>query len=434
MPWGHSVADSAYPVQPAVGAARPGRGADAVSYAPCNPTGSPHARGHAGKPKPLRRQKDENTVSEATIAQPADETPSRSGPACEKCGFATSAAACPQCGWYPSLGIHVEIDQAYEAVTSVPAAADSPDAAESSAQTPEWQKHIEVWKDLIPTWGWVMIGTTLGVVAAAVAARVATLDAPSAQTAIGVTGLAGGLFAVLVLHVVAFVLGSSDNADFGLADVVIKPLKVWKAHLAELPEKLWLVNGANAALSTAASAALIVGGIPYDNLLDWGFVQPAKKSIVNLIAQQAAQNGDSDSLEDAVNDFAGQAGVGQLAGAEPDAKPEPPRRKLEALIVGFRTDSDGRLSDFILAADRFGELMIIGTVRPEMERREATELVMKMRENTAAKPFVRTSESGSWLPPRYMCRVTYAEWPEQKGKRPKDLKWDTMLDELKLPW
>ncbi|MEQ8849621.1 hypothetical protein [Botrimarina sp.] len=367
-------------------------------------------------------------MSDATTLPEIDHPSGAAGPACEKCGFATKAAACPKCGWYPSLGIHVDIDEAFEAVMNAPAASDSPEGDDPSDR-PDWRKHLAVWRDLIPGWAWMMIGTTLGIVAAAVVARVATLSAPSAQTTIGVSGLAGGLFTSLVLHVVAFVLGSSESADFGVADILIKPLKVWKRYLAGLPERLWLVNGANAALTTAASAALIVGGVPYEKLLDWGFVQPPKKDLVNLVAQKAGADGSPDELADAVNEFGSSVGVEDEKKADQAAKP---RRKLETVVIGFRTDSDEQLSELLLAADRYGELAYVGAVRPELERRERTELLWKMQESTAPRPLVKTSQSATWLRPRFMCRVTYTEWP--RGRRPQDLEWDTLLDEVKLPW
>ncbi|QDT68417.1 hypothetical protein MalM25_13390 [Planctomycetes bacterium MalM25] len=376
---------------------------------------------------PLTDEDLSENPSATAVVEPEEKA---SGPTCEKCGQASDAAACPRCGWYPSLGIHVEIDEAFEAVMNAPA----PDAEGEPAAAPPkpgLQQHLEVWRGLIPGWGWLMIGTTLGVVGAGVAVRVASLSNPGLQSYAGVTGLIGGLAVLLLAHVIGFLLNSFHDADSSVSDLVIKPLKSWKVILAALPERLWLANSANAALTTALTSALIIGGIPYERLLDWGFKARPKASLIGMIADQASKNqGGSDNLEDAVEDLAGTADG--LKKDDKDKKPEVVRQRLECLILGYRTDRDGQLTELLLAADQKGKLKSIGKVRPTLSGGEKIELVDRFKESTASRPFVKTSESANWLRPRFTCRVTYNEWPD--GKRPKGLKWEELLDEVKMPW
>ncbi|QDV73417.1 hypothetical protein [Botrimarina mediterranea] len=360
--------------------------------------------------------------------------PAALGPACEKCGRPNTAAACQHCGWYPVLGIHVEIDDAYEAVMLGPQAAVAEGAA--APKQPGWEKHLAVWASLIPWWGWLMVGTTLACVAAGVAARLATLGNPTLQTWCGVGGLVGGLSIAAVCHVVAFVLCSFEDANFGVADLIIKPLKTWKQIASGLPKYIAIANGGNFGVSLALSAALIVGGVPYERLLDWGFKAPPKQSLVGAIASAASQakGDDNKSLEEAVNEFAGDAGVDQLSG---DAAGKPPaavkpREKLECLIIGYHAGKSGGIQSLLLATDSGGKLQYVGQVTPAIEAAEAIELLKKFERSLATRPFVKTSESAVWLRPRFTCRVTYREWPN--GARPKDLQWDQMLDEVKLPW
>lgn len=373
---------------------------------------------------------DETLPTESSATAVAEPDEQASGPVCEKCGAVTDAAACPHCGWYPSLGIHVEIDEAFEAVMTAKPVAEG-QAEPAAEKQPEWAKHVEVWRTLIPAWGWVMIATTLGVVGAGVAVRVASLTSPGLQTYAGVTGLVAGATLLLVAHVVGFLLNSFHDADSGVSDLVIKPLKSWKAILSGLPERLWLANTANAALSTALTSALIIGGIPYERLLDWGFKARPKANLIGMIADQASKNqgGGADNLEDAVEELAGTAD-----GLKKDDKKKPKvvRQRLECLILGYRTDRDGQLTELLLAADQKGKLKGIGSVRPNLSGGEKIELVARFKENTASRPFVKTSDSAIWLRPRFTCRVTYNDWPD--GKRPRGLKWDELLDEVKLPW
>ncbi len=364
--------------------------------------------------------------SPTAVAEPEAST---GGPVCEKCGQATAAAACPRCGWYPSLGIHVEIDEAFEAVMNAkPVSQAEPEQAVETK--PDWAKHLAVWRGLIPGWGWLMLATTLGVVGAGIVIRVASLSSPGLQSYAGVTGLVAGLLVLLLAHVIGFLLNSFHDADSGVSDLVIKPLKSWKVTLGGLPHRLWLANSANAALSAALTSVLIVGGIPYERLLDWGFKARPKANLVGMIADQASKNqGGADSLEDAVEELAGTAdGLKK----DEDKKPEVVRQRLEGLILGYRTDRDGQLTEVLLAADQKGKLKSVGAVRPTLSGGDKIELVNRFKKSTASRPFVKTSESAIWLRPRFTCRVTYNDWPN--GKRPKGLKWDELLEEVKLPW
>lgn len=389
-------------------------------------------------------------MSEATLADPTDPTEStpadaaldqaegllaeHDGPSCDKCGLATDAAACPRCGWYPSLGIHVEIDEAFEAVMTGGAAAAEEAQGEAPAEAkPEWRKHLEVWNGLIPGWAWMMIATTLGAVGAGIGIRVATLTNPTLQTYCGIGGLALGLSVAAIAHLVGFLLCSSEDADFGVPDLLIKPLKTWKKLAANLPERVWLANSANLGVSVALASALIVGGIPYEKLLDWGYKPRAKKSLVAAIAEQAANapgNG-TDNLEDAIGDFAGK-GAAAVDGATPKPVAPKPRKKLETLIIGYQTNSQGKLIGLLLAADQTGKLKYVGRVRPQLTKKEEINLLLGFEKHRSTRPFVKTPEAGSWVRPKFMCRVTYAEWPN--GKRPKDLEWDAMMDDVQLGW
>lgn len=367
-------------------------------------------------------------MSSATLPPPSgsdsQSEDNGSEPLCEKCGVPNTAAACPACGWYPVLGIHVEIDSAYESCLQ-------PAGAEQEVKQDDWQKHLEVWQKMIPVWAWLMIATCGGIVALGVAARLGTAGNPSLRSTIGVIGVLGGMFTLLVTHVVSFVLVSSDDADLGVADLIIKPTKHWVGILKALPEKFWLVNTGAGSLATALTAALIVGGIPYERLLDWGFKAPPKQNLVGAIAEQASKmKGDEKgSLEDSVNSFASQAG--DLEGDS--AVKELPRTRLDCLVIGYRMDDKERIVQLLLAATtRSNSLKYIGEVRLRVPPEENEAIAKKFSRVPAGQPFVKTNASGVWIQPRYTCRVTYTKWEEPK--RPKNLRFEEMLGEVKTPW
>lgn len=378
---------------------------------------------------------EENEIDNAESVATAEETAAEAvaGPACEKCGLPNDATACPRCGWYPILGIHVEIDDLFErAMQNVPVEVDADAAA--AASIPEWQKHLQVWRGVIPGWGWLMIGTTASVIAAAIVARVVTIPSPSIQTYFGVGGLISGLAIAAITHLVGFILCSFENAEFGVFDVITKPVKTWKKLLSHLPDRLWLANSMNVGVTTTLASALIVGGIPYDNLLDWGIKARAKKSLVASIADQAAKahgNG-SDNLEDAMSDFAGE-GAGDLEGASVPKPPvAKPRKPLECLIIGYQASKDGTLRNLLLAAESYGKLKYVGKVKPRLDAVELEALKKRLGENHSTRPFVKCPESGVWVRPRYPCKATHTEW--ERGKRPEDLQWEELLEEIKMPW
>ncbi len=391
---------------------------------------------------PDRPAPESDAVPQATLEelpiQPSASTdsahPAESGPICEKCGLPNAATACRRCGWYPVLGIHVEIDDAYEAALlplTLPAATG---AAQAAAAKPDWRKHLAVWRGLVPWWAWLVIGTTLGCLGAGVAAQIATLGNPAVQTWCGVAGLVGGLVIAAAAHVVAFILCSFEDANFGVADIIVKPLKSWKQIASGLPENIALANSANFGVSLALTAALVVGGIPYERLLDWGFTARPKQSLVGAIASAASEGKaeGADSLEGAVNDFAGEAGVDGLNGAGAPSEEVKPREKLECLIIGYHAGKSGGVQALLLATDVAGKLAFVGQVQPELETTEAIDLLKKFDQNVSTRPLVKTSLTATWLRPRFTCRVTYSDWP--KGQRPQELEWDEMLDEVQLPW
>ncbi len=375
----------------------------------------------------------------APAAEPAQASPEAAAPVdddlpkCEKCSKPSDAAACPYCGWYPSLGIHVEIDAEFEAVmTGQSPAGEEADAEPTAEAKPEWQKHLEVWNGLIPLWAWLMIGTSGAAVGAGIASRILTQHNPTLHMYCGVGGLLLGIAIFAIAHLVTFVICSFDDASFGVFDLIIKPLKTWKKIFSQLPTRLWLANSGNLGLSVALSSALIVGGIPYEKLLDWGFKKRAKPNLLAMVAEQAskAKGKGSDSLEDAVDDLAGKADGLET---EAPAKPKPVvRKKLECLIIGYQTDRDGILKSVLLATDIKGKLKYAGRVKPILTPVEAIELVEKLQKNSSTRPFVKTPDVGKWVRPRFTCRITYGRWPE--GGRPKDLEWDELMAEMKLPW
>ncbi len=349
--------------------------------------------------------------------------PEWDGPRCVQCqapnpGRAMQVCAC--CGWYANLGIYVEVD---------PAEAEQlrTGGVTQTARQSFWR----VWGGLIPWWGWVLIGTQFAIFAASIAARLLLQIDGTMYVWWGSSQLIAALLVGVVSHFVGFVVASASEVDMGIADVLVKPFKIWAKHIERLPEKLMLVNLGLSSVTAALCAALIVGGIPWYVLLDWKFKQPPKQNLMGAIVAHAQKvEGDKKPLEEAVGDFAGSAGG--LADGKPNDAKQTPRQRCDCLIVGFTPNDDGTIKNFLLAAESGGKLIYVGRVVPTLDNSELLALHKRLDEARTSRPFVSTTRTATWVAPRFTCRVTFAK--QSESGRFTEIEWEELLGELKVPW
>jgi hypothetical protein len=336
-------------------------------------------------------------------------------PTCDKCGAAIDtheALVCRKCGWYASIGSFVEIDQAWEA-----------DEHDPPVEQPESLK--------MPAWGWTMIACVAAVVAESVAARLLTVDA--ARTTWSVTQLFLGLTVAFTCHLVAFVLFMREVSEAGLLDIVLKPVKPWILRVHELPVYQWLCHAGISSVVAVIMSFLVIGGLPYEKLWDWGFEKPVKQNLMGAIMEQAQKvDGEEKSLEDAVQDFAGQAGAddGGKEPPKPKTKPESKERKFDdCLIIGYRANSEGLVYLLLLAGENFGKLQYVGQVTPQLSVKELRELTDQLSAHITFDPFVKLQMDGiTWVEPKFTCRVSYARRGKKGGLY--DIKLESFLGEI----
>jgi ATP dependent DNA ligase C terminal region len=160
-------------------------------------------------------------------------------------------------------------------------------------------------------------------------------------------------------------------------------------------------------------------------LWDWGFEAPVKQDLMGAVMNRAKQVDSGDkSLEEAVGDFAGNAGVD----GEP-VEPEKPRDKTDCVILGYQLDRDGRLETLILGAAHGSKLIVAGRVRPEMEEETRSQLLMSLAAIKRNEPFVVMEADATWVEPKIACRVTYGE--KLKGGALRDVQWDSLLGTMR---
>jgi hypothetical protein len=351
----------------------------------------------------------------ATIEQetPSTEASESNGPYCEKCEAPLKSdvvTICRKCGWYASLGTFVEVDPNWETEDET-----------ASAVAPAPQKsHLRVWLELMPKWSWVIIGTACGVIVESVVVRLVTPAGSSIRTIWSLTQLFGGVLVFISCHIFNFMVLAAEDADFGVMDLLLKPLKLWIRAVRELPKRLWVSNTAASSIVAALMAVLVIGGIPYERFWDWGFDAPAKQELMAAVmdrAKQVAAN-EADSLEDAIGDFAGTADA--LKGT-----PEKPRQKADCVILGYQLDKDDRLSALVLGTTHLGRLVHAGTVDLQMSSRERSELLRVLSSMRTSQPLIPIeSDRTFWVTPKFTCRVTYTQ--KDRGKL-SEMKFDKLL-------
>jgi hypothetical protein len=266
-------------------------------------------------------------------------------------------------------------------------------------------------------------------VAESVAARLLTGPGRSLRTTWSLTQLAIGAFAAILCHIANFMVQVADDTEVGLLDVVLKPVKLWLNTFHLLPSRLWIVDAAASGLTAAVMSIVVIGGLPYERLWDWGFTPPAKQELMGAVMDRVKkiEGEQADSLEDAIGDFAGK---GELD--EENKVPEKPRKTADCVILGYTLDNTGRLNTLVLGTAHLGRLVYAGNVTPkfndEQERRELFDRLKVLRTQQRTLP-VQTE--AIWVRPNVTCRVTYGE--RQTTGRLNDIQWQTYLGTMRAP-
>jgi hypothetical protein len=193
---------------------------------------------------------------------------------------------------------------------------------------------------------------------------------------------------------------------------------------------LWVADAAACGVTAVVMSMLVIGGLPYERLWDWGFQAPVKQDLMGAVMDRARQldsrNG-ADNLEDAIGDFAGN---GDLDGdGIPDDQPQIPREKADCVILGYQVDRDDRLSSLVLGAVHKKKLSFVGRVTPEMPKGDLDDLLAKLKSIPAKQAFIVMEAEATWVQPIYACRVTYGE--KLKSGKLRDVKWEQMLGPIK---
>jgi hypothetical protein len=367
---------------------------------------------------------DEGAVATLEADEDTQAVARPTGPCCEKCGVEFNSQVvtiCRACGWYSSLNTYVELDQKWEATTN-----GEPVVAVAQKLGPaDWLK-------LIPRWGWFVIACASFIVVESVAVRLSTPGGSSLRTAWSLTQLTLGAMTFIGCHIFNFLMLAAEDTDVGILDMLLKPLRLWGKTCRWLPKRLWLFNSLVCGCVAVLMSFLVIGGLPYERLWDWGFTEPPKQNLMAAVMDQAKKvEGEDKDLEEAVQDFAGKGEVDPDEAAQKAKQAaEKKREHTDCVIIGYQAAKDGHLEWLVLATAHRHNLAYAGKVKPKLSDEELAQMVDVLKSNVVKEPFISVQmDNVTWVKVKYACRVSFTE--QFSDGRLRDAEWDKMLGAMK---
>ncbi len=346
------------------------------------------------------------------------------GPVCSKCSAPDEGyAVCRVCGYYPKLGNYVEIDYEMEGLVEE----EKPAAFQ------------------VPSWATAAMVVSLLVIAESVAvAMLLPLDSTE-RMAWSLLHLIGGAMTVLAFQFRGTVWAIMDDTSVTAIDCVVWPPRAWEAVAVRLPESSRHFVLASVGVIAILMSLLVLRSVPYSSpfAIDEA-PQPKRKSVMAQVMSQTkpkARN-PKQSMEEAINDFAGEAGAKDAtaemrAGLEetiPEEELQGPEQVVHTarcIVVGYFTSdaNSNEVSSIVVAtASRFNnsrsKFEILGSVSVSGTP-EAALLMNKLRGTERAQPFVESHIPAVWVEPKVRCEIDFNE--HGANRQPVNLKLNRLF-------
>jgi len=331
-----------------------------------------------------------------TKASSTGPTASDSSATCTNCqaAMATGHTYCRRCGYYPTLKTFVEV-QPWERAEGEEATIDRPKST------------LEVWRSLIPAWAWGLIVGVAVLLAISVAARVMVPAGPG-RAAWTYIQFGVGIALAIGAHIACYMFAIMVNDTLGAIDIVLKPFVIWAATLHDLPKSFRRVAAGGWGLSAALFAAFVVGGVKYNEIIDWGKVPPKKKK-KPAVAVPVDAPADEKSMEEALEEFANKAGVD--ASEEERLKQKGNRQKMaRCLIIGYIPNRESDFASLLVAVEESGKWRFAGEIREGVPIEVRSILNRRMPMLRRSAPAVPCDTTAFWLEPKLVCTVWFEDW------------------------
>ena len=344
--------------------------------------------------------------STATTAESAaSSVPETEAAGCPKCGTLESwgtASWCPNCGYYPRLGMVVGGEQV---------AAQEPDSQ------PAPSTHLEALARL-PQWSYILAAGVIGIFFVSLAVRIVTPDDSLARSLWSTTQLLVGALTFIGMHAYAFIKAGARANRLNAFDIIVHPIDVWRPTFQGLPGTAKRVWAGIWGLTAAICAITIIGGIRYSVLTeDWGFKERPKQNLMKRIRDQMLANAKdaeegADNLNDAIKDFAGDE---EAKKKEEEKKHELEMLSADCVVIGYNVDKQtGDVTGLVLATVVDDKLQYAGVVNTGISEEAQEQLRKKLPALEQKDPFLKCPVSAIWVKPVVTCRTSFKSWSENK--------------------
>jgi hypothetical protein len=332
----------------------------------------------------------DETLSDGGLATESTRAATRTSasPCCEKCHaplHAGGGSICPRCGWYAVAKTFVAIDRNWDA---------DDDAKQARGEG-------------IPGWAWIVIAGVLAVIVESTAVRLATPDGSSLRSTWAGAQLLAGMAAFVFCQIVGFVVLMRNDSSAALLDVILKPFKISGVLFRSLPRRTWAVTLGVSGLAAVASAALVIGSVPYHWLWSWNVDYRSSQALESAVGQQLNPS--------------------QLPEA---AEKDTSRQTITCVIIGYELNDDGTLRVVLVARESFGKLIYAGGVAPTGEAALLFELRENLLQSRSQGPVIPMTFNSNWVLPKYTCQISYGF--EQDNQKLTDLRWEGDVREMRM--
>ena len=332
-----------------------------------------------------------NSTNPMDIAEQVanEQAEAQATPTCKRCGTTESwgaASWCPVCGYYPQFDEEPEeIDHSLQGNVNC-----------------EEEATVENWWELVPQWGWILIGGVFLIIGISIAARLNYHFYGGRRGRWGAKQLLLGGLTTMIAHVWAGIITMKKDTTFAPADMIMRPITNWDRTVQGLPDtkiRAWM--GAWG-LTTFICAIVVVGGIRYSVIWeDWGFGESKTPDLMPVIAPGQKPGATKKSMDEVVNEM---ALINEL--------PPPPEMPfVECVVFGYFQDPDGRngFDQLLFAASMEGAPRHVASIDfkdvPEKDRRA---MAVMLSERHIEYPYVDTTYAATWVEPSIVCKMRYA--------------------------
>lgn len=321
---------------------------------------------------------------------------------CPECGSVEpwgEASWCPNCGYYPVLNRAVE------------------SANEGSAIAEEEERVVDHWWEAVPEWVWPLIIGGVGIVVASLIGRLMLNHRPGILAIWGGVQIITGYAIFFTAHLGAYMTASAKDTTLGPFDVFMKPREIWRYTIAKLPDTSRRVYCGAWGLTAAMAAKALLGGLDLSSITEDEWVEPqANKSVVGVVRDAAKANSKKQgpkTMNEAMNELAGDEGNG--SGLELAKVKDKRTERADCLIYGYVASGGSDFDRLLLATAIKGKLQHTAVIdASSMDKEDRRKLVLRMSAHTTRQSIIRGPIRGTWLKPKFMCRVKFEKWSASK--------------------